>query len=632
MKVQSPDVERDGAAAQVLPRAARTPAGQLLAEGAIGARAIAGALAESGLSGAPVEDVLAREGLVPESEVLTARAQSMGLAHLDRASDPPDPTVTGYLPVHVCLSHGVLPWKIEGDALVVGTCDPDRLAAALDHLPPDAPPRIVKALVSEVDIHAEIAMRYGAALARQAEQRLPAADSCRDLAQATWRSAALAAGLAAPCVAALALAPQVFFAAVVMLALASLAVSQLLKLSALVASAARPAAPDPRWLPKDLPMVSLLVPLFDEYDIAGALIARLGRLTYPKVRLEILLILEEGDAQTRAGLAEARLPPWMRAVEVPRGSVMTKPRALNYALNFTRGDIIGIYDAEDAPAPDQIERIVSRFAKAPPKTACLQGILDFYNPRANWLSRCFTIEYATWFRVMLPGLARLGLPVPLGGTSVFIRRSALEAAGGWDSHNVTEDADLGIRLARLGYRTELVATVTREEANNRLWPWIRQRSRWLKGYAVTWWVHSRRPLRLWRDLGTWRFLGLQALLLTTLLQFALAPVLWSFWLVLLGLPHPLDPLLTGNLLAVMVTLFLCAEGIGIVAAATALARGPYSRLLPWIPTLVFYFPLGSLAFYRGLWQAALRPFHWDKTRHGVSQPGDPEDDLPEQPR
>ena len=135
----------------------------------------------------------------------------------------------------------------------------------------------------------------------------------------------------------------------------------------------------------------------------------------------------------------------------------------------------------------------------------MQGVLDFYNPAVNWLSRCFTIEYATWFRVILPGMQRLGLAVPLGGTTLFFRRDVLTSLGGWDAHNVTEDADLGIRLARHGYVTHLLPTVTFEEANCHVLPWIKQRSRWLKGYAITWLVHMRQPALLWSQLGAWRF-------------------------------------------------------------------------------------------------------------------------------
>ena len=141
---------------------------------------------------------------------------------------------------------------------------------------------------------------------------------------------------------------------------------------------------------------------------------------------------------------------------------------MNYALDFTNGDYVGIYDAEDAPAPDQLWKVVDAFKRAAPDVACLQGVLDFYNAKQTWLTRCFTIDYAIWFRLVLPGLVRLGLPIPLGGTTVFFRRSALEALGRWDAHNVTEDADLGLRLARRGYRCAFMPSVTEEEATHAL--------------------------------------------------------------------------------------------------------------------------------------------------------------------
>ena len=293
-----------------------------------------------------------------------------------------------------------------------------------------------------------------------------------------------------------------------------------------------PAAPEIAKMPK----VSIMVPLFKEVAVIAELVKNLRCLDYPKELLDILLIVEADDQKTRDRLASKTLPFWIRTIVVPEGTLKTKPRALNYALDFCKGSIIGIYDAEDAPATDQIRNVVRRFHERGPEVACLQGVLDFYNARCNWLSRCFAIEYAAWFRIILPGLEHLGLAIPLGGTTLFFRRAALENLGAWDAHNVTEDADIGIRLARHGYRAEILETVTREEAVCRSLPWIRQRSRWLKGYAMTWAVHMRSPTRLFRDLGARRFFGFQILFLGTLSQFALAPVLWSFWLVVFGLP------------------------------------------------------------------------------------------------
>jgi len=369
---------------------------------------------------------------------------------------------------------------------------------------------------------------------------------------------------------------------------------------------------------KDVPKVSLLVPLFKETDIAGALLARLSRLRYPRPALEVLLILEAEDDQTRATLSTADLPPWMRVITVPPGELMTKPRALNYARRFASGEIIGVYDAEDNPAPDQIETVVRRFASATREVGCLQGVLDFYNPRMNWLARCFTIEYASWFRIVLPGLSKMGFAIPLGGTTIFFRRSVLDSMKGWDAYNVTEDADLGMRLARAGYHTEIIDTVTLEEANCRLWPWVRQRSRWLKGYMATYLVHMRHPVHLWRDLGPRRFFGFQVFFLASLSQFLLAPLLWSFWLAVFGLPHPFVDALPPGGIWVVTGLFLLAEVVGLIVGLTAVASPRHRHLSPWVPTLLFYFPLAALAGYKALAELITKPFFWDKTSHGFA--------------
>jgi len=300
---------------------------------------------------------------------------------------------------------------------------------------------------------------------------------------------------------------------------------------------------------------------------------------------------------------------------------------MNYALDFCEGDIIGIFDAEDAPDPDQITVVARHFQSAAPDVACLQGVLDYYNPRQNWLARCFTIEYATWFRIVLAGAARLGLPIPLGGTTVYLKRSALKQVGGWDAHNVTEDADLGIRLSRHGYRTILIPTVTREEANNRMIPWIKQRSRWLKGYIITYMVHMRRPFRLLRDLGLRKFLGFQFFFLTTILQFTLAPALWSFWLVCFGYGTPFLDAFPAEWIGGLVALFLLSELVSLAVGFVAVGRTRHEKLMQWVPMMIFYFPMGVFAVYKAWSELIFKPFYWDKTQHGLSEPDVPGGDI-----
>ncbi|RME14327.1 MAG: glycosyltransferase, partial [Alphaproteobacteria bacterium] len=480
---------------------------------------------------------------------------------------------------------------------------------------------VMLAVAPEGEIQKALVAARRRQLTARAETRVATDESCRVWNARRARRLTFAAALAL-CAMALAVPKLVFFA-LAGWAILTLVIGSGLKLSALIHAFRRmrraadgPSAGRSQFL--RLPTVSIMVPLFREREIADRLVKRLAALDYPKELLDICLVVEEDDAVTRATLAKTRLPLWMRQIVVPSGTVRTKPRALNFALDFLRGSIIGVYDAEDAPEPGQIHKVVRRFAERGPEVACLQGVLDFYNPRENWLSRMFTIEYAAWFRVVLPGFARMGFAVPLGGTTLFFRRTALEALGGWDAHNVTEDADLGIRLARHGYRTELIDTVTREEANCRAVPWVKQRSRWIKGYAMTWAVHMRAPGRLLRELGLRKFLGVQFLFGTTLSQFLLAPLLWSFWALPLGLPHPFLSAMHPALLTAIVLSFIASEAITIGTGVLAVwMSGQGHRFLaPWTVTLHFYWPLATLAALKASLELITNPFYWDKTRHG----------------
>jgi cellulose synthase/poly-beta-1,6-N-acetylglucosamine synthase-like glycosyltransferase len=255
--------------------------------------------------------------------------------------------------------------------------------------------------------------------------------------------------------------------------------------------------------------------------------------------------------------------------------------------------------------------------QAPREVACVQGYLDFYNAERNWLSRCFTIEYSVWFRVLLFGVQRLGIPIPLGGTTVFFRRRALEQVGAWDAHNVTEDADLGMRLARFGYRCEMVATITEEEANSKsVRDWIRQRSRWLKGYAITWATHMRDPLALLRDLGPWGFVGFQVLFLGGMTSYLAVPVFWLLWTWSLGFGGPLWHGLGPAVAPVFFVLMFAAQSVMLATAGIALAASGRRRMLAWVPTLPIYWLFGAVAAYRALAEIFYAPFHWHKTRHG----------------
>ncbi len=384
----------------------------------------------------------------------------------------------------------------------------------------------------------------------------------------------------------------------------------------------RPPAHDPPGLRDEaLPTYSVLVPLFKETEVLGQLIRALIAIDYPKEKLDIKLILEEGDVRMHQAVAEFALPPHFDIVIVPQGNPQTKPRALSYALQFAWGSLVTIYDAEDIPDLRQLRQAAATFAVAPNEVACLQATLSFYNPGDNWLTRQFAAEYAALFRIMLPALAKRGLPILLGGTSNHFRREALEASGGWDPFNVTEDADLGLRLARLGLRCDVLSSNTLEEANMELGNWLKQRRRWLKGFLQCWLVHMRQPLRLYRELGAFGFWTTQCLTFGVFCSALLHPFLLAFgiWNLTPDSIAKLPSTVPAYLLAgTSVTILIGGYAVAMIMAARGLALEGMRRRWSVIASLPCYWLLMSVAAWLAVWDFAVWPFYWHKTRHGLS--------------
>lgn len=374
----------------------------------------------------------------------------------------------------------------------------------------------------------------------------------------------------------------------------------------------------------DLPTYAVLVALYDEADIVPALVDALLALDYPVGRLAIRLVVEEDDVSTRRALGKLILPPHIAILVVPRGMPRTKPRALNVALDATPGDLVVVYDAEDLPEPDQLRKAASAFRDAPADLACVQARLNTFNPDESWLARQFTIEYSALFDLILPALERYRLPVPLGGTSNHFRRAVLQRVLAWDPYNVTEDADLGIRLARYGYSVGTIDSTTWEEAPPRFGIWLRQRTRWLKGWMQTYLVHMRQPRRLLGELGWWGFAGLQVLMGAMIASALVHP--WFYVLlaqkglegssaasVASGIPPSIAWLAFANLL-------LGYLSVALVGAVAVWRRGRKHLVIHVLLVPVYWLAI-SLAAYRALGQMVTAPFHWEKTQHRARRHG-----------
>jgi cellulose synthase/poly-beta-1,6-N-acetylglucosamine synthase-like glycosyltransferase len=377
---------------------------------------------------------------------------------------------------------------------------------------------------------------------------------------------------------------------------------------------AHEAAPS-RRLPDDkLPVYTIIVALYREAACVPDLVRALNALDYPREKLDVKFAIEPDDAETLAALQHLRLPPSHEVIIAPAVGPRTKPKALNAALPFARGSFVVVYDAEDRPDPDQLRKALAVFLHSGERLACVQARLAIDNTRDSWLARMCTAEYAGLFDVLLPGLAKWKLPLPLGGTSNHFDASVLRRIGGWDPYNVTEDADLGMRLARRGYLTSVISSSTQEEAPARFRAWLPQRTRWFKGWMQTYLVHMRRPRKLWRDLGAAGFAAFQLVIGGTVL----AALVHPFFLTELACR-----LLAGNAGVLFAGIPATTLAAGYAASGLLALLGLKRRGLlasAWVLlAMPAHWLLLSLAVWRALYQLARDPYRWEKTEHGLAK-------------
>jgi hypothetical protein len=570
---------------------------------------LAAAVERAARAGVSVEAALLAEGSVSEELFYRALADRLGAPYFRGGSAfaTPDP--------HAAIVSGFVGLAAENELgrAVIAPSGP-----ALEYLlrwrEAGRPPAPV-AICSRQRLGAMIRAQFGARIAREAADGLGGVDPSLTARTGLSRAqSAVVALLAAVAFLAMLLDPGLPRIVISILLWLAFAGGILLRSAATVAADSPPAAAARR--DADLPVYTVIVAMYREGRVVEQLVRALDAIDYPRAKLDIKLVIEHGDVQTLAAIAALRLPPRYDVVVVPAGAPRTKPRALNVALAAARGELVVVFDAEDEPAPDQLRMAAARFA-ADPRVDALQARLTVSNPNDSWLSELFAIEYAVLFDLVNPGFAALDLPIALGGTSNHFRIHVLRRVGGWDAWNVTEDVDLGLRLARFGARVGALASDTAEEAPNEFGNWFRQRIRWQKGWMQTLIVHTRRPVRLFRELGVRR--ASSALLLIAV------PAIGG----LFGLPMFVDALWraldedftaggsfarAGDAITYILTL-AGAQTIAIPALVAMRRRGMKGagRALARMP---IYYGLVCLATWAALFDLALRPFHWSKTEHG----------------
>ena len=369
-----------------------------------------------------------------------------------------------------------------------------------------------------------------------------------------------------------------------------------------------------------LPTYSILVALYKEANQIEALTQSLWNLDWPKHKLDIKLICEADDYETIEAILNANLPSCFELIQVTPAYPRTKPKALNYALPLCRGEYLVLYDAEDHPSPGQLKEAYAKFMMEDEKLACLQAPLHIHNHNQNWLSAMFAIEYVTLFNGILPVLAKWNVPIPLGGTSNHFKTHILKKIGAWDPYNVTEDADLGVRLFREGYRCNTITLPTYEEAPPEFIPWVKQRTRWLKGWMQTVLVHSRNPFHFMSDMGFKNTFAFHLLLTSIIISALIHPVflciiLWQ--LLSLGTPSPSG--VDGFLVATSVFNLVGGYTTYGLLAYAVLKTSRYKGCAKLLFTLPIYWVLISIAGWRAFIHLIVKPHEWEKTPHGLAK-------------
>lgn len=362
----------------------------------------------------------------------------------------------------------------------------------------------------------------------------------------------------------------------------------------------------------DWPTYTIFCPLYHETNVIPQFVSSMSGLDYPKNKLQVLIILEEDDEEAIEKVKNFSLPSFFQTIIVPHSNPKTKPKALNFALGFATGKFCVIYDAEDVPEKTQLKKTILAFEKAPPKTVCIQAKLNFYNPHQNLITRVFTAEYSVWFDLILTGLQSINAPIPLGGTSNHFRTKDVRNLKGWDSFNVTEDCDLGMRLVKRGFRTAIVNSTTFEEANSKLLNWFKQRTRWIKGYMQTYLVHTRNLKNL--------PLSFQLVVGGKVFSLLINPIMWVITLIYFvfrsSSSRLIESFFPGPVLYMGVICFIFGNFLYLYYYMVGSAKRKQYSLVKYALLTPIYWLGMSLASYKAVLEMIKNPHYWNKTKHG----------------
>ncbi len=597
----------------------------LIGTGAIDVHDLEDALRTQKKSGGRIGAVLRSNELVSQADIAGALAAQYNLAYFDLAETDLNTDIIRAIPEEVARTEQVVPLLFEGGTALLGVVDPGNLIGitrAAEHLDRE----VETVVITPDDLEAALELAYSQdylnTSAFDLMSRTPENSASRVLTQPQkWFFIGLLVVIALGLIFATLPTVSILISICTLFYTFFSAYRIYLIQRALSSRLEVPVAQEEidGLDERTLPIYTILTPLYKEKEVLPILVESIRRLDYPKVKLDVLILLEEDDPETVEAALSMNLPSHFRVIIVPNGNPKGKPKALNYGLLHARGEYVVIYDAEDTPDPQQLKHAMVIFNKTDESLCCIQGKLNYYNRDQNLLTKWFTIEYSMWFDLLLPGLNATDAPIPLGGTSNHFRVRQLQELGAWDPYNVTEDADLGVRLYKAGYSTAVMDSTTYEEANSQFFNWINQRSRWVKGYIQSYLVHMRDPIGLWKALGPKAFMSFQLIVGGTFFGFLINPVFWlltTLWFTThWGFIETIFP--TAIFYIASLGLYLGNFSFTYINVAGCLRR-KYYHLVKYALLSPIYWGMMSIAAWKGFLQLFYKPFYWEKTVHGLS--------------
>lgn len=603
------------------------PLGKILkSKHIISQESLSDALSLQRREGGRLGDILLANGILNYKELYSAVADHYQLTYVNLLNDAPDKNLLKSEAAADYIAMRAVPWKKRGDTTIIAAAEFSE--AVIDFAKQCASGPVEFVCTSPFDIRRSVETLFAKDMERQSRNALlrknPEASARNTL---TQRQRKIFYLLLLCSVFFLGAMPSYF--ALMLFAVCHVTYALTMCFKQLVFMAGGGLMRHRNWDDKlaqldvkTLPIYTVLLPMYREPESLGKLLQCMQAMDYPASKLDIKLVLEEDDELTLQA-AQALKPRYQfDIIRVPEGTLRTKPRACNYALRFARGELVTIYDADDRPDPQQLKKAVLTFAELPDDVACLQARLNYFNANENMLTHWFSLEYTILFHFLLHGLQRMHMPLPLGGTSNHIALGRLKELGEWDPYNVTEDADLGARLAARGLKTAMLDSHTMEEAPTRVWPWLKQRTRWIKGYMQTWLVHMRHPRQFYRNVGLRGFIGFQCFIGLPCFTFITAPIVWGLSILWVGQLAQLHSVVLPNWLVWLTALNLVINVVTQWYQSFCCAvRYRRHRVSISIAALLypFYLVLHSIASYRALWQLIVKPHFWDKTMHGVAK-------------